>query len=135
MKRLRFLKPKRYFSKKHFLHFIVNRVGGASKSFGLYSKQLDPFQPSVTFYIETSHLLCAAKQITGSQLVRRVIPLPAPPSPATFSKIPTFLEIQDVPTFHRPNRKTKVLNDSFNRLVYKFYPQSIFILEECLLKW
>ena len=131
MKRLRFLKPKRYFSKKHFLHFIVNRVGEASKSFGLYSKQLDPFQPSVTFYIETSHLLCAAKQITGFGKEGHT----TPPSPATFSKIPTFLEIQDVPTFHRPNRKTKVLNDSFNRLVYKFYPQSIFILEEYLLKW
>ena len=31
-----------------------------------------------------------------------------------FSKIPPFLEIQDVPTFHRPIRKTKVLKDSFN---------------------
>ena len=47
-----------------------------------------------------------------------------------FSKIP-----QDVPTFPRPIRKTKVLNDSFNWFVYKFYPQSILILEEYLLKW
>ena len=54
------------------------------------------------------------------------------PSP---SKIPPFLEIQDVPTFYRPIRKTKVLNDSFNRFVYKFYPQSILILKEYLLKW
>ena len=52
-----------------------------------------------------------------------------------FSKILPFLEIQDVPTFYRPIRKTKVLNDSFNRFVYKFYPQSILILEEYLLKW
>ena len=47
---------------------------------------------------------------------------------------PHFLEIQDVPTFFRPIRKTKVLNESFNQLLYKFYPQSIFILEEYLLK-
>ena len=31
-----------------------------------------------------------------------------------FSTIPPFLEIQDVPTFYRPIRKTKVLKDSFN---------------------
>ena len=54
------------------------------------------------------------------------------PSP---SKIPPFLEIQDVPTFYRPIRKTKVLNDSFNRFVYKFYPQSILTLEKYSLKW
>ena len=52
-----------------------------------------------------------------------------------FSKIPPFLEIQDVPTFYRPIRKTKVLNDPFNRFVYKFSPQSILIFEEYLLKW
>ena len=52
-----------------------------------------------------------------------------------FSKIPPFLEIQDVPTFYRPIEKTKVLNESFNQLLYKFYPQSILILEEYLLKW
>ena len=33
-------------------------------------------------------------------------------TPPPFSKIPPFLEIQDVPTFYRPIRKTKVLNDS-----------------------
>ena len=27
-----------------------------------------------------------------------------------FSKIPSFLELQDVPTIYRPIRKTKVLN-------------------------
>ena len=59
----------------------------------------------------------------------------APPPPPSFSKFPPFLEIQDVPTFHRPIGKTKVLNDSFNRFVYNFYPQSILILEEYLLKW
>ena len=26
---------------------------------------INPFQPSVTFHIETSHLICSAKQITG----------------------------------------------------------------------
>ena len=45
-----------------------------------------------------------------------------------FFKIPLFLEIEDVPTFHRPNGKTKVLNDSFNQFLYNFYPQSILIL-------
>ena len=51
-----------------------------------------------------------------------------------FSKISPFPEIQDVPIFYRPIRKTKVLNDTFNRFVYKFYLQSILILEEYLLK-
>ena len=59
---------------------------------------------------------------------------PASLPPPPFSKFPPFLEIQDVLTFYRPIRKTKVLNDSFNRFVYKFYPQSILILEEYLLK-
>ena len=52
-----------------------------------------------------------------------------------FSKIPLFLEIQDVPTFHRLIKKTKVLNNFCNRFVYNFYPQSILVLEECLKKW
>ena len=52
-----------------------------------------------------------------------------------FSKTPPFLEIQDVPTFYSPNGKRKVLHDSFNRFLYKFYLQSILILEEYLLKW
>ena len=52
-----------------------------------------------------------------------------------FFKIPPFLEIQDFPTFYSSIRKTKVLNDPFNRFVYKFYQQTILILEEYLLKW
>ena len=56
------------------------------------------------------------------------------PSPL-FSKIPPFLEIQDVPTFYRPIGKTKVLNDFFNLFIYNFHPQSILILEEYLQKW
>ena len=51
------------------------------------------------------------------------------------SKIPPFLKIQDVPTFYTPLGKTEVLNESFNQFVYTFYPQSILILEEHLLKW
>ena len=35
-------------------------------------------------------------------------------TPPPFSKIPPFLEIQDVPTFFRLIRKTKALKDSFN---------------------
>ena len=53
----------------------------------------------------------------------------------SFSKIPPFLEIQDVPTFHRSIGKTKELNNSFNQFVYNFYPQSILNLEECLQNW
>ena len=52
-----------------------------------------------------------------------------------FSKISPFLELQDVPTFHRSLRKTKVLNNSCNQFVYHFYPQSILVLEESLQKW
>ena len=55
--------------------------------------------------------------------------------PPPFSKILPFLEIQDVPTLHRPIRKTKALNNSCNQFVYNFYPQSILILEECLKNW
>ena len=55
-------------------------------------------------------------------------------TPPPFSKIPPFLEIQDVPTFHRSIRKTKVLNNSSNQFEYNFYSQSILILEECLQK-
>ena len=52
-----------------------------------------------------------------------------------FSKIPLFLEIQDVPTFHRFIRKTKVMNNSCKQFVCNFYPQSILVLEESLQKW
>ena len=38
-----------------------------------------------------------------------------------FSKIPPFLEIQDVPTFYRSIRKTTVLKDCFNRFLHNFY--------------
>ena len=73
------------------------------------------------------------KQNIFAQLVRGVIPpfLDQPP----FSKIPLFLEIQDVPTFHMSIGKAKVLNISCNQFAYNFYPQSILILEECLQKW
>ena len=35
-------------------------------------------------------------------------------TPSPFSGILSFLEIEDVPTFYRPIKKTKVLRDSFN---------------------
>ena len=58
---------------------------------------------------------------------------PPPPLPflgqTPFSKISPFLEIQDIPTYYRPIRKTKVLNDAFNQFIYNFYPQNILILE------
>ena len=54
--------------------------------------------------------------------------------PPPFSKISPFLEIQNVPTFHRFIRETQVLNKFCNQFVYHFYPQSILILEECLQK-
>ena len=55
-------------------------------------------------------------------------------TPLFFSDSP-FLEIQYVPIFYRSIRNTKVLNESFNQLLYKFYPQSILILDEYLLQW
>ena len=61
--------------------------------------------------------------------------IPHPLSRSTPPKILPFPEIQDVPIFHRPIRKTKVLNESFNQFLHKFYPQSILILEEYLLNW
>ena len=56
-------------------------------------------------------------------------------TPHPFLRFPPFLEIQNVPTFHGSLRKTKVLNNSCNHIVYHFYPQSILVLEECLQKW
>ena len=50
-------------------------------------------------------------------------------------KIPPFLKIQDVSTFHRFIGKTKVLNNYCNQFVCNFYPQSILVFEECLQKW
>ena len=68
----------------------------------------------------------------------RSTPPPPLPLPHThthiFSKITSFLEIQCVPTFYTLIGKTKVLNETFNWLFYKFYPRSILILEEYLLK-
>ena len=43
--------------------------------------------------------------------------------PPPFLRFPPFLEIQDVPTFHRSIRKTKELNNSSNQFVYNFYPR------------
>ena len=70
--------------------------------------------------------------LTLAFIVSKWMPYLLPPP---FSKIPPFLEIQDVATFYGPIGKTKVLNESSNQLLYKFYPQSILILEEYLLKW
>ena len=58
-------------------------------------------------------------QNPNSWLLRGVIaPSPfldqLPSQPPPLSEIPRFLEIQDVPTFNRRIRKTKVLNGSFN---------------------
>ena len=81
-----------------------------------------------------SLLLCIPFMVVG----KGGLPTPAfidQPPPPPFSKIPPFLEIQDVPTFHRSIGKTKVLNNSCNRFVYSFFPQSILILEERLQKW
>ena len=60
-----------------------------------------------------------------------VIPPPPPPPPS----FPEIQEIQDAPTFYGPIGKTKVLCESYYRVVYNFYPQSILILEEYLQKW
>ena len=82
------------------------------------------------FHVPTylcNSFLCTLLPMPISWLVRGFIPL--------FSKIPPFLEIQDVPTFFRLVGKTKVLKDSFNRFVDNFYTQSILILEEYLQKW
>ena len=62
-------------------------------------------------------------------------PPPFSRSTPLFLRSSPFLEIHDVPTFHRSLRKTKVLNNSCNQFVYHFYPQSILVLEECLQKW
>ena len=75
------------------------------KSFGNIKSQDKPTQPVGTIDTKNSKIL--AKLVRG---------------------------IQDVPTFYRPTGKTKVLNYSFNQFVYNFYPQSILILKEYLLK-
>ena len=57
------------------------------------------------------------------------------PPPPLFSKISPFLEIHNVPAFHRFIRETIILNNLCNQFEYHFYPQSILILEKCLQKW
>ena len=79
--------------------------------------------------INTFQNMANRKRIVG----RGVIP-PFSRSTPLFSKIPPFLETQDVSTFHRSIGKTKVLNNSCNQFLYNFYPQSMLILEECLQK-
>ena len=62
------------------------------------------------------YLLTNSRQtIVGKEV--HIIPLFLDQPP--FSKIPPFLEIQDVPTFHRPIGKTKVLRES-ERFAYNF---------------
>ena len=46
-----------------------------------------------------------------------------------FLRFPSFLEIQDVPTFHRSIGKAKVLDNFYNQFVYNVYSQSILILK------
>ena len=48
-------------------------------------------------------------------------------NPPSFSKIPCFLDIQDVTTFHRFIGEEKVLNNSCNQFVYNFYPEIILV--------
>ena len=54
-----------------------------------------------------------------------------------FYDSPAFLEIQDVPTFHRSIGKAKVLNNSCNQcvLISALKISAVLILEECLQKW
>ena len=80
-------------------------------------------------------LFCSRGNIVGKGVILPSLGQPPPPPHPHLSKILPFLEIKDVPTFYRPIAKTKVLIDSFNQFVCKFYPQSILILEEYLLKW
>ena len=63
-----------------------------------------------------------------------ISPLSRSAPPPLFSKISPFLEIHNVPAFHRFIRETIVLNNLCNQFEYHFYPQSILILEKCLQK-
>ena len=63
-----------------------------------------------------------------------ISPLSRSTPPPPFSKISPFLEIHNVPAFHRFIRETIVLNNLCNQFEYHFYPQSILILEKCLQK-
>ena len=83
------------------------------------------------FFNKSINSFCYSKTIVGKGGHSH----PFTRSTHPFSKIPPFLEIQDVPTFHRSIGKTKVLNNSCNQFLYSICPQSILILKECLQKW
>ena len=44
---------------------VMCRIGTESEI------KLNPFQPSVAFHIETSHLICSVKQMTGCYTKRK----------------------------------------------------------------
>ena len=82
------------------------------------------------------------QDMTGTDLSSQLVRGSCPPlfqvnPPSTFSKIPPLLRFplfQKSKMSPRSIRKTKVLNESCNQFVQKFYLQSILILEEYLLK-
>ena len=49
---------------------VGKSVLNVPKLFKVNDKNIKPFQPSVAFHIETSHLFCRAKQMTGFYVKR-----------------------------------------------------------------
>ena len=91
-----------------------------------YSSSIFPNSQTTTDTTKIWKIICLNR--SGLiKLVKGVIP--------PFSRSTPFLEIHDVPTFYRPIRKTKVLKESFNQLLFKFFQESVLILEEYLLQW
>ena len=43
----------------------MENIGKFGNKEGHSLKQFNPFQPSIAFHIETSHLFCRANQVTG----------------------------------------------------------------------
>ena len=71
------LRKKKFFRKQYKIfeslkEALVIFKGNSLIVMFIYLLTVIPFQPSVLFHIETSHLFCSAKQITGVCMKRNI---------------------------------------------------------------
>ena len=114
-----------------FFHLSINYVT-IPRSLGVL---LYVATHSTKFPKSSPHKIVFSKRMTALQTSRIVNVVGKGGNTPPFLRLPPFLEIQDVPIFHRFLGKTKVLNNSCNQFVYHFYLESILVLKECLQKW
>ena len=121
--------------KKVNVIFLWNRMSSVCHSYVLV---FHPYVTCLYSYVIRISLLCtrmsSVRHLYVPQLVRGVIPpLFQVTRPPSLTRFPPFQNSKMSPPSIGLSEK-QVLNDSFNQFLYKFYPQSILILEEYLLK-